>query len=251
VEVRACPALHTREGLSLPAVVEAVLSGLEEGAAPAATSGGDGMSARLIVAVLEGMGTDEATSLVNVAIRYSDRGVAGVDLAGNEALFRPALYARAFAKARYAGLGVTVHAGEGHDSSHVVGAVTELGADRVGHGVSAASDREAMDLLRDRDVTVEVCLSSNLHTGAVSRLEDHPVTKLAAAGVPVTLATDNTFFSDTTLSGEYRLAAERAGASSELLLACVTRSADAAFLPEEDRAELRERYERSMIEDAR
>jgi adenosine deaminase len=162
-----------------------------------------------------------------------------VDVAGDESRFDARRYAGPLARASEAGLGVTVHAGESGDASNVAEAVTTLGADRIGHGVGAASDQAVMALLADRQVAVEVCLSSNLHTGAVSSLDAHPFLALAAAGVPVALATDNTFFSATTLSREYELAS-RAGAGSEILRASVLTGAEAAFLPGEERAALRE-----------
>jgi adenosine deaminase len=245
-EVRFCPVLHTREGLSPEDVVKAVLGGLERGTGEAVAGTSDEwMSARAIISVLEGMSEEEAAGLVNLAIGFADSWVAGVDLAGDEALFDAAKYARPLARAADAGLGVTVHAGEGADAANVTAAVEVLGAARIGHGVSAASDQDVMSLLAERNVTVEVCLSSNVHTGAVGSVEEHPFLILAEAGVPVALATDNTFFSSTTLSREYELAAG-AGATPNVIAGAVLASADAAFLPEEDRAALRRLYASSL-----
>lgn len=243
VEVRFCPTLHTRGGMSPDEAVEAVLGGAETGVSEA-TSGApdDRMSARVIVSVLEGMTSEDAGALVDLAARYSDSGVAGVDLAGDEALFDADRYERAFTRAADAGLGVTVHAGEGRDAAHVRDAITRLHADRIGHGVSAASDPEVVTLLADNDVTVEVCLSSNLHTGAVGSLAEHPLQALNDAGVPVVICTDNTFFSATTLSREYELARSCAGAASDTVAASLMRGAEAAFLPEPARAELGRLY---------
>lgn len=245
-EVRFCPALHTRGGLAAEDAVEAVLAGLERGTGEAPAGATDEwMSARAIVSVLEGMSEEETGSLVNLAIGFADSWVSGVDLAGDEALFDAAKYARPFARAADAGLGVTVHAGEGGDASNVAAAVETLCAARIGHGVSAASDEGVMSLLADRNVAVEVCLSSNVHTGAVESLEGHPFTVLAEAGVPLAFSTDNTFFSSTTLSHEYELAAE-AGAGPEVMARSVLTSADAAFLPDGDREALRRLYASSL-----
>ena len=243
VEIRFCPVLHTRGGLSPEEVIEAVLGGAENGVSEATSSAPDDkMSARVIVSVLEGMTSEDARTLVDLAARYSDSGVVGVDLAGDETLFDAGRYESAFTRAAEAGLGVTVHAGEGRDAEHVRDAVTRLHAARIGHGVSAASDPEVVALLADNDVTVEVCLSSNLHTGAVESLAEHPLQTLSNAGVPVVLCTDNTFFSATTLSREYELARSGAGASPETLAASLMRGAAAAFLPAPERAELEELY---------
>lgn len=246
-EIRFCPVLHTREGLSRTDALTAVLRGAEQGVGEAlASAPADWMSARVVISVLEGMSEEEAGALVDLAIGFADLGVVGVDLAGDEALFDPSRYARSFACAADAGLGVTVHAGEGGDAGNVAAAVGILGADRVGHGVSAASDPGTMSLLADRDVAVEVCLSSNLHTGAVGSLGAHPLCTLVEAGVPVALATDNRFFSGTSLSHEYELAISETGASQELVARSVLTSADAAFLPDEDRAALHELYGSSL-----
>jgi adenosine deaminase len=247
VEIRFCPALHTREGLSPGDTVLAVVSGTEQGVDEALSGApGDRMSARVILSVLEGMSEEEARRLVDLAIGFADSLVAGVDLAGDESLFDAARYARPFARAADAGLGVTVHAGEEGDASNVTVAVEVLRANRIGHGVSAATDAGVMSLLADRNIAVEVCLSSNLHTGAVQSLDTHPLCMLVDAGVPVALATDNRFFSHTTLSQEYELAAAEAGAGRETIARSVLTSADAAFLPSADRAALRALYASSL-----
>jgi len=246
-EIRFCPALHTREGLSLDDAVMSVLRGAEQGVGEALASARvHRMSTRVVISILEGMSEEEAGALVDLAIGLTDFGVAGVDLAGDEALFDAARYARPFARAADAGLGVTVHAGEGGDPGNVAAAVRYLRAVRIGHGVSAASDPGTMSLLADRGVVVEVCLSSNLHTGAVESLGTHPLVRLLDAGVPVALATDNRFFSGTSLSHEYELAVSEAGASQEQMERSVLVSADAAFLPDDDRAALRELYRVSL-----
>lgn len=247
LEVRLCPLLHTRGGLAPEGVVEAALAGLEEGGARlAAGHGPEWQSARLVLSVLEGMGEQEARTIVDLAIRFRDAGVAGVDLAGDESLFDADRVRRPFAAARDHGLGVTVHAGEGHDAAHVDTAVAILGADRIGHGVSAASDARILDLLADRGVTIEVCLTSNVQTGAVASLEEHPLPRMLEAGVPVTLATDNRFFSETTLGREYDIAAETLGIDRDGVERMVTAGAAAAFLPDEDRLTLAELFRASL-----
>lgn len=247
VEIRFCPALHTREGLSPEDAVTAVVSGAEQGIGEALSGApGDRMSARVILSVLEGMTEEETRDLVDLAIGFANSLVAGVDLAGNEALFNARRHARPFVRAADAGLGVTVHAGEAGGARNITAAVKTLRANRIGHGVSAANDERVMALLAERNVAVEICLSSNLHTGAVKSLEAHPLCTLDAAGVPVVLATDNRFFSGTTLSREYELAASEAGADPDTIVRSVLTSAEAAFLPDDERLALRELYASSL-----
>lgn len=242
-EIRICPALHTRRGLSPDQVIETVVEGIRRGSERIASADpGATMSAGLVIAVLEGMDEDVAAGLVALAARHAGAGVVGVDLAGDEALFDAGRFRRPFARARDAGLPVTVHAGEGHDPSHIRAAVQELGARRIGHGTSACSDDGVLDLLVERGVTIEACLSSNLHTGAVRRLELHPLPRLLDRNVRVTLATDNRFFSETTLSREYDIAAGALGVPAEGIARMVLESAASAFLCDRERARLAKLY---------
>lgn len=246
-EIRLCPPLHTRGGLAVEEVVEAALGGADDGVACCGPGvEGETLSARLVLSVLEGMGEDEARRIVDLAVRFQDEGVVGVDLAGDESLFDPEPLKASFAAARDRGLGITVHAGEGHEAAHIEVAVDALGANRIGHGTSAGSDGRVLDLLAAGDVTVEACLTSNTQTGAIGRVEDHPLPRMLEAGVRVALATDNRFFSSTTLSREYDLAADRLSIGREGIERMVIESAAAAFLLEEDRARLAELYRTSL-----
>jgi adenosine deaminase len=191
------------------------------------------------------MDEGDAADLVELAARHAGAGVVGVDLAGDEALFDAERYRRPFARAREAGLAVTVHAGEGHNPSHIRAAILELGAQRIGHGTSASSDPALLDLIVERGVTIEVCLTSNVHTGAVGRLELHPLPRLLERKVRVALATDNRFFSRTALSREYDLAASVLGVSAEGLARMALESASSAFLGDRERARLAKLYSES------
>ncbi len=241
VEVRLCPTLHTGRGLKPDEVVEDTVAGLEAGMALVEShSPGEWISAGLVVSILEGASPEHACELAALAVRHAGCGVVGLDLAGDESLFDAGLYERAFALAKDAGLGVTIHAGEGQDASHITDAITRLGADRVGHATSAAGHPAVLDLLAQRGVTVEACLSSNVHTGSASGIELHPLPDLMAHGVRAVLATDNRFFSDTTLTNEYRLASTELGLGREDIEKLIIESARSAFLPETDRARLEE-----------
>src|ERR1035441_8028726 len=107
---------------------------------------------------------------------------------------------------------MTAHAGESMGPESVWAAL-RLGAERIGHGIAAVRDKKLMRHLRDHDIPLEICLTSNLVTGVVERLEDHPVRRLFDAGVPITLSTDDPAMFGCTLVGEYRLAARQFGFS--------------------------------------
>jgi adenosine deaminase len=179
-----------------------------------------GVDARLVVTIRRQEFDRGALTELFAALsaRVHERRLVGVDMAGDE---RAPINRRAaeqfFHSCRALGLGVALHAGEVPDGESVAWAVEACGASRIGHGLSVASSPDTCGLLRERDVCVEVCLTSNVRSGVVSRLEDHPVQGLVAAGVPFVLCSDNPALHGRPLSGEYRAFA-RAFGHSELEL---------------------------------
>jgi aminodeoxyfutalosine deaminase len=166
-----------------------------------------GLEVGLTPDIYRGAPAQLAMRTVEYAARYSDRGVVGVGLGGLEEL--PAEpYVDAFRMARDAGLGVVPHAGETTAASDVRVAVELLGARRVRHGIRAIDDRALVRDLVARDIVLDVCLTSNLRTGAVPALDAHPLPDLVAAGVRCSLSTDDPAMFETDLTREYSLAAE-------------------------------------------
>ena len=121
-------------------------------------------------------------------------------------------FTEAYAFARSAGLRLLAHAGESTGPESIWAAL-RLGAERIGHGIAAARDEELMRHLRERDIPLEICITSNLVTGVVKRIEDHPVRRIYDAGVPIVMNTDDPAMFGCTLVGEYRLAAQAFGFS--------------------------------------
>lgn len=188
LEIRFAPQLH--RGASPEAIVDAAL----EGAQGRATF------------VLCGLyGEDPALLARNVAIARSRAGVVGIDLAGGP---EPAHahhlsdYAWVFSAARDAGLGRTVHAGEGRPAQEIRVAVEVLHAQRVGHATTVLDDPALVDLLIERGVTLEACPTSNVHTGIFLTVAHHPLRRWLDRGLAVAVCTDNTFFSEVTLPQE-------------------------------------------------
>jgi adenosine deaminase/aminodeoxyfutalosine deaminase len=141
-----------------------------------------------------------------------DRQVVAFGIGGSEERGPAEWFTEVFAFAKSAGLHLTAHAGESMGPESVWAAL-RLGAERIGHGIAAVRDKKLMRHLRDHDIPLEICLTSNLVTGVVERLEDHPVRRLFDAGVPITLSTDDPAMFGCTLLGEYRLAARQFGFS--------------------------------------
>ena len=175
------------------------------------------------------LGPAGAEETVDFALGYRPDGTVGIGLGGPELKVRRADFAPMFRRARDAGLRSVPHAGETVGPEEVWAAVTELGAERIGHGIGSARDPELLALLADRGIALEVCPTSNLRTGAVRSLDEHPLPTLLAAGVPVTLATDDPGMFHTDLDAEYRLCHELFGLGIPELAEIARTGARAAF----------------------
>jgi aminodeoxyfutalosine deaminase len=173
---------------------------------------GSPVEVRWVLDAIRQFGAEPAMQVAKLAAERVDRGVVAFGIGGSEARGPAEWFTDVFAFAREAGLHLTAHAGEGTGAQSIWAAL-ELGAERIGHGIAAAGDAALMRHLRDRDIPLEVCITSNLVTGVVRRIEEHPVRQLFDAGVPIVLNTDDPAMFGCTLVGEYRLAAERFGFS--------------------------------------
>lgn len=184
------------------------------------------------------LGPPGLAETLDFAIGHRPPGTVGLGLGGPEIGVHRADFAPSFTRARDAGLHCLPHAGETVGPAEVWSAVRDLGAERIGHGIGAAGDQELLAHLADRGITLEVCPMSNVRTAAVPNLAEHPLPRLVAAGVPVTLATDDPGMFDTDLDTEYRVAHEVLGLSAAQLADIARTGARAAFCSPELRAAL-------------
>jgi aminodeoxyfutalosine deaminase len=157
-------------------------------------------------------GVEPAMEVARLAAERAGDGVVAYGIGGNEERGPAEWFTDVFAFAKSAGLRLTAHAGESMGPESVWAAL-RLGAERIGHGIAAAQDEALLRHLRERDVPLEVCITSNLATGVVPRIEDHPVRRLYDAGVPIVLNSDDPGMFRCTLTDEYRLAARQFGFS--------------------------------------
>jgi adenosine deaminase len=196
-EIRWAPRLHLDGGLAVPAVIEAVASGVAEAVD---TLGAD---APLVALIVTAMRSHPPGANVELARAAADFGppVVGFDLAGLEATYPAPPHAAAFRAAEEGGLALTAHAGEVAGAERIREALA-LGVRRIAHGVTVADDREVLAMVRERDVTLDLCPTSNVQAGVVASLGAHPLATLHRAGVSVTLSTDDRTVSDTTLTDE-------------------------------------------------
>jgi adenosine deaminase len=205
-EVRFAPELHIQGGLSLDEVVEAVLEGFRLGSA------GRGIAIGTLATAMRHAAN--SSEIAELALRHRDDGVVGFDIAGSEAGNPPTRHLAAFQEIAKANSHITIHAGEAFGLPSIWEAVQLCGAERLGHGVRIVDDitfdeagRAQLGRLaafvRDRRVALEMCPSSNVHTGAAASIAEHPIGLLTRLRYRVTVNTDNRLMSDITLSQEF------------------------------------------------
>lgn len=215
LEIRFAPQLH--RGADPATIVDAAV----EGAAG---------RAGIVLCGLYGEPLSRIEELVEIA--SARPGVVGIDLAGGPSPaheVRLADYAPAFARAKALGLGRTVHAAEGRSPSEIRVAIEELGAQRIGHGTTLLDDPAVVDLVIARGVTVEACPTSNVHTGVIASVDEHPLPKWLARGVRACINTDNTLLSAAHAPDEYARAKAIPGMTDELFEKALAFGHSAAF----------------------
>jgi len=173
---------------------------------------GSPVEVRWILDAVRQFGVEPAWEVARLAAARQDRGVVAIGIGGSEERGPAEWFKDVFAFAKSAGLHLTAHAGESAGPESVWEALI-LGAERIGHGIAAVRDRGLLRHLRERDIPLEIAITSNLVTGVVKRLEDHPMRALYDAGVPIVLNTDDPAMFGCTLTDEYRLAARAFGFS--------------------------------------
>ncbi len=234
-EIRYAPWLHVRRGLSVAEVIRTTLRGWRAGQQETGIVGG------LIVTALRDMPTDQNLVLARVAGQFAGEGVVGFDLAGDEEGHPPGLHEDAFRMARSLGLALTIHAGEGAGPESVRQAIA-LGARRIAHGVRAQEDPEVVTMAREEGVQFDTAPTSNVHTKAVRRLEDHPLLRFFKEGIKVTISSDSRTVSRTTLTDEFAKVATVLGGTREQLWAMNLQALEGAFTDQTTKARLRRHF---------
>jgi adenosine deaminase len=233
VELRFSPwFMAETHGLDPAGVTEAVCAGVAEGQARLGTS------VALIGILSRNYGVEIAWRELDAVLAGRDRGVVALDLAGDEKNYPGELFVAHFEHARAAGLRTIAHAGEAAGPESVRQAVLGLGAERIGHGVRAIEDPAVIDLLLSRGIPLEVCPTSNVQTSTVASYADHPLPRLLALGLAVTLNTDDPSISGIDLAHEYDIAQTRLGLAEPELRRLQEHALAAAFLTAEARAAL-------------
>jgi len=243
-EVRYAPEQHLERGLTLDAVVEAVHAGFQEGCVEAAAQGSPIRIGTLLTAMRHAARSQEIAEL---SVRYRDAGVVGFDIAGAEAGFPPTRHLDAFEYLQRENFHFTIHAGEAFGLPSIWQAIQWCGADRLGHGVrivddiagSPGADPVVLGRLaayvRDKRIPLELCPSSNVQTGAVASIAEHPIGLLHDLRFRVTVNTDNRLMSGTSMSREMALLAAAFGWGWPELQWLTINAMKSAFIPYDER----------------
>ena len=180
------------------------------------------------------MGPDSCVKTVDWAIRHREH-ILGIDLADSERDFPLREFVKPVLKAREVGLKVTIHTGEDTPPSFIKETIELTDPDRIGHGIHAIDDMKVVELLKERDITLEVNPWSNYLTNSVRTIEEHPLKKLFDLGVKVTINSDDPEVLETNLNNEYRIAHEVLGMSMDDIATCNRFAYEASFIPEEEK----------------
>src|SRR5246127_3944472 len=239
-ETRFAPIFHTRKGLTHQQVVAAVLKGLARGQKDF------GISSGLIICAMRNMNV--SLEMAELAVDFRGRGVVGFDLAGEEGGYPPKKHVDAFHYIQRENFNITIHAGEGFGKESIWQAIQYCGAHRIGHGTRliddiALADGKAVKLgdlaqyVLDKRIPLEICLLSNVHSGAAPSLAEHPFKVFYQEKFRVTLNTDNRLMSDTSMTREFEAAARTFGLSLDDFEKITINSMKSAFLPYDRRCD--------------
>ena len=191
-EIRFAPMFHTNNGLTYEEVVDAVLEGMKS----------NKIKTNLILCMMRGFSEESNLKTIEVAKKYLNKGVCALDLAGDEIKYPTSDYKKYFEIARKENIPFTIHAGESRGAEEVEIAIN-LGAKRIGHGIHSIEDEKVINLIKEKDVLLEVCPTSNIQTNSITSYDVHPIKSLYEKGISISINTDNTTVSNINLNNEY------------------------------------------------
>lgn len=242
LEVRYAPVLHTRRGVSLARINDAVLHGLRRAQRDFNISTG------VILCGIRNMDPRDSYRLAELAVAYKGRGVVAFDLAGGERGNPAKVHSKAFELIRENNMNVTVHAGEAYGPASIKQALHDCGANRIGHGTRLAEDGDLLAYVTDHRVPLEICLLSNIQTSVIDDLSRHPLRLYFDLGVRVNLNTDNRLITDTTVTDELWRAHVDLGFTLEELKILLVQGFKSAFIPYREKRSILRRVNDALAE---
>jgi adenosine deaminase len=230
MEVRYSPILHTKNGMKLPAIIDAVLSGLRKAEKKYDIKTG------VIICGMRNISPDSSIMLADLSVAYKNRGVVGFDLAGIEESYPAKHHREAFYRILNNNINTTAHAGEAYGPESIHQALHYCGAHRIGHGTRLLEDGDLLNYVNDHRIPMEICLTSNVQTKVSPTFEKHPLKFYYDFGLRITINTDNRMISNTTITRELSLAAKYANLNINDLKTIIIAGFKSAFLPMREKA---------------
>ncbi|HDT11513.1 MAG TPA: adenosine deaminase [bacterium] len=225
IEVRYSPILHTQKGLSPTVIVESVVEGLKD------AQKDFGINSGVIICGIRNISPAVSLRMAELAVAYKNRGVVAFDLAGAEYNYPAKDHLEAFSLILSNNVNVTIHAGEAYGPDSIHQALHYCGAHRIGHGVRLREDGDLLNYVADHRIPLEICPSSNIQTGVVKQIEEHPIKFYLDLGIRVTLNTDNRLITKTTMTDEYNLIYNTFDLSPQNILDLVINGVKSSFIP--------------------
>ena len=227
-EVRFCPLFHV-EKISVDEVITAIIKGFNRV---------KDVKINLIFCMMRNFSIEKNLEIIDLTEKYLGNRVVGIDLAGDEANFKTENFAKLFKIIREKEIPFTIHAGEADGATSVMTAI-EFGAKRIGHGVRSIENEAVIKKLKENNIVLEICPTSNVNTHLYNSIKDNPIDKLRKLGIKVTVNTDNRTVSNTSLNKEYQLLKDNFGYNDDDFLEFNLNAIEAAFISEEEKEVLR------------
>ena len=235
IEVRFAPQLHTEEGLTFEEIIESVLKGMKRAEEKYDIKG------NYILSCMRHLSPESAMEVIEAGRSFLGKGVVAVDLAGGEEKGFCNTFIEPMKKAKEYGYHITIHAGETGFGENIIDAINLLGAERIGHGVSISTDKEAYNLVKEKKIPLEICPTSNVQTRIVDSYKEHPIYEFYKDEIIVTLNTDNRTVSNTNMTRETLELIKAFDLKEEEYKKIYLNSVNSAFLSETEKSILRDK----------
>lgn len=238
VEAFYSPSDYQKQGLSTQKITEYVIKGKER------AYNDFNIQSELIIDIVRGNGPEVSMQQLDEVDPYLGKGIIGIGLGGSEQKFPADLYASVYREAKNRGFRLTAHAGETAGAASIWTAIEKLGVERIGHGVRAYEDPQLVSLLKERQIPLEMCVTSNVKTGVCNSFTAHPLQQYYQQGLLVTVNSDDPTMFNTTLSHEYVILAQELGFSVRDLKALSMNGITASFMSDKNKEVMKSQFEK-------
>lgn len=242
VEIRFAPFLHMEKGLNFDEVVHSVLKAMDR------AKRSFNILSNGILICMRHEPLENSIKVVEYGEKFLHKGIVAIDLAGNEHDFPPQLHEKAFKLAKEKGYNITIHGGETGIVENITNSIELLHPKRIGHGTAAIKDIRVMELLKDKNIFLEMCPTSNLQTKSIDSIKDYPIREYLNIGIKVTINTDNTTVSNTSLAKEYKLLIDELDFKIEEIINLINNSLEGSFISQKDKQTLRKVIKKELDE---